>query len=552
MDLKRIMSNIYGESSSQTFDNVVLGGKRPIFRRARIHYLDEPDPTPTSSTPPSYRSYRYNDDDISEPPKSFVSFSGGSRTLNASETSTIFDSPMYISNPELQDFIKSFYLYYLFSHIKRNTIIIIPSSDELTKLKAEFKEKLSAGNITPETMEASKFANKENLGFKHYIFDVYGGSNNEKFDYKVDSNFPASASGTILRRTNRLGEVYFFKFNGPKDISVSCDPKLTNASKLTFVGKCANECFVLKGGFPKCNTSKSVYTVSGGGKTGLRDAFIRYCNKYNDFDTAAYKFIGALGLSAIENGEPPKDVANRLAQHYSADFIHSALSMIANGSKFALNNTKFKSGDINKMHKYIIDAYSPKQVNIEGGQVKNAVKNIYAKSKHFKGNERNKYIVTAIGKMYGNYPKSMFAADIGTAILRENETVDEDKVRHALNVMKAIENIYADGTEVDGNELVSTANAVYASFARTPFIGVNAKCSVPMLMCDSKKSIFKSKVRKQAFEDTEDVEGNAFEFKLGDNEEGDVGVVPDPTDVPNVENDQETQETNDDDFSLFY
>lgn len=571
MDLKRIMSNIYGESSSQTFDNVILGGKRPIYKRAQIHYLDEVQNDNPVSADYNYSSISKQDYDMA------FTMSGGGKRKHYNSNELVIESPMYVNNPELQDFIKSFYLYYLFSHLKSNTLIIVPSQTELNELKQELDTKLKGGNIKPNTIEASKFTNKESLGFKHYIFDVYGGGNNDKFDYKIDSNFPESATGSILRRTNRLGEVYYFKFEGPKDILVSCDSKLSKPSKLSFVAKCSNDCFILKGAFPKCSTSKgsSVYTVSGGklDKNGLQDAFVRYCNKYEDVDTAAYKFIGALGLSAMMNGEDPKNIASRLANYYSADFVHSALSMITDGNKFTLNDIKFKSSDINKMHKLIIDAYSPKQVNIEGCKVKDAINSIYSKSKHYKGNDRNRYIITQVGKMYGNYPKSMYKADIGTALIRSCNNSNERTINHAFNIMNSIDAIYTDtngtnGTNdefkdqfKDSNALDSTANAVYASFVSTPFIGVNAKCSVPMIMSKSKKSLFKSKISNKAFEDNNnDLAGEAFEFKLDDKDlDNDLDKLNGGSDEDdNGDDDGNKKDTSggsgneDDDFSIFY
>ena len=357
MNLSRIMTNIYGTSSSQSFDNVVLGGsKNASLNKQRLRYLDT-EPTPEISAEYATNAYRMsklynyaNKNSYSISNK----LSGGYSTLSGgAQEVPIVDSPMYVKDADLEDFIKHFYLYYHFSNLKRNTIIVVPDHDELAKLKKELDTKLSGANIKGGSLEASKFASKESLGFKRYIFDIYGSNVKDKDPYRVDSAFPQSAQADTLRRTNRLSEVLYFKFNGANDILVSTSSKLEKPTKLKLLAKCARDCFILKGSLPsqKAATSKSaVYTVSGGNlqdnetnefgfeydakrrkrKTHrLAKRFLNYVDKYNDIEKAAYKFVGSVGLSAVEKGEEPQNVANRLAKLYSGDFLHSAMSILA-------------------------------------------------------------------------------------------------------------------------------------------------------------------------------------------------------------------------------
>lgn len=591
MNLNRIMSNIYGVDSSQNFDNVMLGGN-VLYAQPRFRYLDEVEEKQSST---SYiQSYQYNKlSDISNSYTKSLNgkglfsygFSGGKSFLGgAAKEEIVYDSPMYVKDSTLTDFIKSFYLYYHFTAgLKRNSVIIVPSSSQLEKLKKEFNSKLSGASIKPDTVEASKFAQKEALPYKHFIFDVYGSNENNKMPYRVDSNFPSTASSETLCRTNRLFEVYYFKFNGPKEILVSTSEKMDGACKLSLLAKCNNECFILEGDFPlsKALSKSSIYTVSSevdefkeddgiditiseaalsGGKKHRKkhhskNLFLKLFNANQDADQAAYNLIGTLGLFAIEKGESADEVANKLSNYYSGDFVHCAMSLIAKelaGEPVVeINNSipKYSKHDIAKMHKYIINAYSPKKINIDMNKLKDITKQIYSKSKSLKSySDKCKSMLNNIKKLYGSRENSVFEADIATALVKENNSYEG--VKYAINIMQNMNDIFKDAPEYDSEiQKQSTFNAVYSVFSTTPFIGIHSKGFVPMLMNHSKHSVFSKKVSKSAFDDNlANEENHVFDFKL---EDEDTGEKHDEVEIVVTPVDEEPSDV-DKDFEAFY
>ncbi len=552
MNLSRIMTNIYGENSSQSFDKVVLQGGSKMNRKPKLRYIDQVEEQPQESPQTAYFIRNLN----------IARTSYGSSGGLAGGAVPIVDSPMYSNDAGLDEFIKTFYLYYHFSHLKRNALIVIPTAEELKACKSELDSKLKAANIAPGSVDASKFASKEPLKFKRYIFDVYGGNDNEKYDYRIDYGFPEVTNDLVLRRTNRLSEALFFQFKDKDNILASTSPKMEKPTKLKYVATCSNFCFIVKGELPGGKSKQAgLYTVSGGAKKSLVKRF-EDAVEQSGTEQGAYKFISAVGLSAISRGAKPGDVAKRLAKYYSGDFLHSAMSIVAENiddpNEFGdVDDVKsFSKSDHNKMHKMIIDAYQPKHMSVDMGKVSNAVKSIYRKSKGMHGG-RASFFVKSVGKMYGNLPKNVFVADVGTAIAQDGSS--SENVRYAVKVMKAISDIYngcgehsgpctcgrADCPECSkkgGLQDETVTNAVYNAMSTRPFIGIHARGYVPMLVCKSSKpSVFGcvahssgacgcGKPRK-AF-DEEQPEGKAFSFRLEENDDEPVEEVIEVVETP--------------------
>lgn len=537
MNLNRIMDNIYGDRSSQSFDGVSLSGGRIEHKQSSVRYVDAPSETTGGSTKQEFSYQPSIDYSISESSPSWSNYlTGGGAT-----DTTVYANPNYVDNADLQLFIKAFFLQHLFSSPNKNSIYIIPPTDVLKKMISDFKAKLKAEKITEATKEAELYAVKTELPYKGYIFDVYGkGSpNNENYDYQVSSTFPASGMDTVLRRTNRLSQPYFFKFASKEDIKIATNAKLEKANSLKFVAKCSNDCFVLSGEVPapgKAASASNVVTanLSGGAKkNNLRSLFKSLVRKYGDIDQAAYDFVSTVALAEAERTGDPDAAAAHMASAYSGDFVHSAFSILADDSFGPVDEDDvYDDDDIEDMHQAIIDNYKPKQMNINLDHARAAIKSAYMKSKSARsGYEASKSIVSDMMKMYGKYPLSMFKADLATALVKRNST--EDGIDYAFDMIDAIDGASTNASALSGGMIggqldsqitfddgVSSplSNAIYSAFSASPFIGVIARGYAPMLMSKKKRRriMKKKKFAQSAFEDGEQPADTdkPFEFQL--------------------------------------
>lgn len=527
MSLDNIMSNIYGESSSQQFDKVsLLKTQYRINRRsANVRYVDAPSENLPKGEPYTHRHVA----------PSYALSGGGKRKVSGGENIPVVSSPEYVKDKELQDFIHTFHLHYLFSNIRINAIIVTPTAKVLEELKADFLARLKEEGITdPASKEASIVASKKNLKFKNYIFDVYGESsqNNDGYEYKLDTNFPDVTGETDLRRTNRNGHAYYLRVSKGKCI-ISNSKKMTKPCELKLIGKCDRAAFVFKGDIPEPEADKlktaSVVTasLSGGAKRAankqLRDYFARLVQKYdNDVYAAAEDFVVSVGLAEVARTGDVAKSAKKVANYCSADLLHSAMSMIFADDELVTDDkgTKANKGedgtfngvninvteeltseDTNAMGTKILDYYTPRDKSINMKTASAAIDSLYAKSTTaMSPYEASRVFVNDIMKMYGKFPPSMFKADVATAMLSSHR-VNDDTIKHVFAVVDAIDDIVdRTGTSSGSNPLfkeqASTmkgitsglTNAIYAAYSERPFAGLTAKCGIPIF---SKRKVSK-------------------------------------------------------------
>lgn len=551
MNLSQIMNNIYGESSSQSFDHISLtGGYHAPRHTANVKYIDEQAPEQVSYTQ-SYRASKIYENLHSNIDSGYT-FSNDQfmRGGTKSSSDVTLTSAEYVDDPDFKLFVKEFYLHYTVVNAHRNSIFIIPPSSTLKKLIDDFKNRLKSENIAEYTSDASKFASKNELPFKEYIFDIYGkdSPNNNGFDYQVTSDFPKSGMTNVLRRTNRLSHVLFFKFAKRDDIKVSADESMTSAKSLEFVAKCDNDVFILKGELPSTtssvkNSNVVTATINGAGLSGSltggkrsrksprkkahKRLFKSLIRKYDgDIDQASYEYIASVGLAETElNNNDPTLAVKHLIPHYSGDYIHTAMSILSECDDYPCPaEAIYASDDVDEIHSELIDAYQPKSVKIDMKTAKSAIKGLF-KSLSNSSNLDNSFI-NGIKKMYGKYPASILKADVATSILKNNP--NEETFDYAVNLMNDIDDELtgpADDTSMSGghvqNSLFSLASSVYSALKSAPFIGISARAFTPMLMGGRRrKRIMKRKIGKKAFEDTNELDMNPkpFDFTI-DNEQ---------------------------------
>ena len=508
MDLNAIMSNIYGEGSSQNFNSLGFSGGNIQRHQANVKYLDEtsePNKHPVDEYEQSYRAS-----------KIFNSFHDITLSGGASDSNHVYPSAEYINNEDLQTFIREFYLHYLVIKANKNMLLVVPSSATLKKLVADFKALLKKEGIQEMSPDASRFAAKSDLPFKQYIFDVYGRSspNNDGFLYQVPDTFPDKGSSEVYRRTNRASKQYFFRFNSASKIEVANNEKLSGASTLKFLGKCDRSVLVLQGDIPPAAESKGKVvsaSLQGGSKSNpLRHQFMKCVKNANSIDDGAYEFIARVSHATG---------ASKVAKYYSGDFTHSAFSIIA-ANELNEDNFSFDTSaklDLENEHAQLVDNYHPVKNIVKMDKVAAVLPKIlndattHAKS----GPEANTLFIANLRKMYGaiKAPKHMLYADIAASLTKSNDS--PDSVRNALSIISAVEDaenntsmaggsIYSTGVKSDSKVSTSLIRSVYSAISASPFIGSIAKEFTPLLIQPSfKHSAFEDNNMELLNEDNE-------------------------------------------------
>ena len=508
MDLNAIMTNIYGENASQSFDALGFkGGNIGIHRQnANIKYLDDANsesPTNTITNQEIESSYKASKIYDTLPD---LTFSGGAKKRGGAITvDHVYPSAEYIDDADLKTFIKEFYLHYLVTNAHKNLILIVPTSATLKKLISDFKAALKKEGVEELSTEASKYAAKCDCEFKNYIFDVYGKSsnNNDGFPYQVDSSFPSKGLSDIYRRTNRASRQYFFKFNSKDKIEVANNDKMTGAGTLKLIGKCDRNVLVLCGDIPSPSEVKSKVvkaSLAGGAKRNiLRHEFLKCVKKYDDLDSGAYEFV-----ARVAKASSPSNVA----KYYSGDFVHSAFSIIsASETDPTTETTQIETGpmkddEIENVHESIVEQYHPVKNIVKMDKVAIVLPKLLRESckQSNSGKSSNKLFISNLNHMYSaiHAPKYMLYADAATALTKHNDSYDG--VKNALNIMSEMESIDEDKEgSMSGGYLTTSyghdkstplIRSVYSALSTSPFIGSIAREFTPILMTNIKHSAF--------------------------------------------------------------
>lgn len=505
MDLNTIMSNIYGENASQSFDNISISGGHIERRLARVKYLDQDvQESNNNVTNNSYKSpNQYHTLNI------HMNMTGGAEG-DFEELVSIFA----IKDKRVNDFIEAFQLHRTVLRQNPYAIIVIPTKDKLKQMSDEVNAALKEKGLTLGTTEAANFMATHDFTYKNYVIDIFVGKDNDGRPYRMDNDFPKKGSNAVLKRTTRANTVYYFVFKSADDITVATSDDMKNALKLKLLAKVRNNNYVLYGDLPpndgRTKSNIMTVTMSGGNKDNqLRKYFLSLVSHYNDVDKAAYHFIGAIAAGGESN-------AKKLAQYYSGDYIHTAFSIIADNKPFSINKN-VSNNKLNKMHSMIINNYTPVKSIIKMDKVNVVLPAIYKNAKSSKtGLQASKTFISNIKKIYNsiNAPKYMMFADIATSLCRYNNNAEA--VNNAYQLMDEIENLSETNTEKNDfktNYLNSTVklsdkavisplmDIVYTAISSSPFIGFVAKEYTPMLMAPINKVNRKAHQRK-AFEDS--------------------------------------------------
>lgn len=472
MNLDTIMSNIYGQSAVQNFDSLNFA-----LRGGSIRELIVPRYVSVESlnqrTIKAEKLY-----EMTGGCKNAI-YTGGKKSIEE----MIFDGVEYIENEVLKQFIHEFHLHGLVNAIRPGSVLVIPSKKTLNKwideLEAEFKkEKIETGSP-----EASAWLVQHALPYRECIFDLplrASEKENEGFDFNVPEEFPSKGSKNIVRKHNRGGHRFYFRFNSKDDIEVANNRKMSEPKALKLLGKCAKNVIVLAGDLPEAVADSNIITAAfTGGARGalLRNRFVKLVQKNEgDIEMAAYEFLGSLKMKS-----------EALAKFYSGNYINSAFETI-----FACEDGECEVPDIetitiNKVHKKhqdIVRKYRSKKGVVKMDKVPAALSSVLSMcTKCSSGALANKCFVDKMNGLYKSCGEKSYnmSADIATSLCMNADNFNAvDKVKYAFSVIDGLKNnqtgFYAHKT-VMGSPLVEAA---YNALAAHPFIGHKSKEYAPL------------------------------------------------------------------------
>ena len=529
MNLDRIMSNIYGDSATQSFEHISLSGGAPkiLLLEPKIEYIES-----------SKNIYIDNEDGYDNSFHNEYSIHGGGkhgklRSMIKNAEVKIMDGVGQIENQDLHNFMNQFYLTAHFANPPKNMIAQIPPSDEMKSLEAEANKIIKAAGAEPGSVEAHKALILSSAGFKDYVWSVYGkdSNNNQGFPYRLPVDaIKDGKTSEVCRRTNKNGSHAFFQVKDGK-ILVSSNPEMKDSITLKLIGLCDNDFVIVQGKLPTLNKghkdSIKTHSMSGGGpnRNKFGSTFLKMLSEHDDLNEASYEFLSSVALSEAESIGVPKAAAH-MAKYFSGNTIHSAMAIIHKSKDFDIANIyRYENDDLNEMQHKIINAYKPERKNINTRAAKSNFDKIYNNSKSSKnGATAGNYMIKNIKRMYSDIgaPDYMFPADVACSMCMNDRS--DESVANAINTMDYIDHI-EDSPKTIGYRFVNSTNviskrhnqissplvdSIYKSIKASPFIGIISKEYIPLP--DPIKSI-----RKRAFEDGKP-SIDSFEFDITRNE----------------------------------
>ena len=467
MDVNTVMSNIFGAGSPQDFHHISLSGgqiygENTIETEAKpnIKYLDVSTPNAPIPEPYSYNSYN-----------SYMSMEGGGgkkkRNIKGAgddEFPTLANGT-YVQDKSFDNMRLTFCLNWYLTNPRYNAIWVVEDDKTVSEYCAKWqeylkKEGIPLGSVNASKLSASTSAPAAGLRYTKAIFDVYTSPNNNGYDYHVLADFPQIIKADdVLRRTNRAGDVCFFKFISANQILCSTDQKFdkSKTTTLKLLAKCQQAVFILKGSLPSeildgkktgQSSRTGVYTMNGGGKddniTGSEalSEFEQEISEMQDADVAAYNYIAKQVLAQVEEtGESLPQAAKKYAKYMSGDYVFSAFKMLAdkNCKLHSIRHLKeIAEEDIATTADELL-AQTTTEAEVSPEVIHDFTRRIeQCYHKACLSNNPTDYFINRIAKAYSN--SSDFKANIVAGYLK-NKPLNKSVIKNAFNIMKSLNNV---------------------------------------------------------------------------------------------------------------
>lgn len=396
----------------------------------------------------------------------------------ASETKPLFRSLVDVPDDDIQHFISRFKLGYIAASPKSNAIFIIPDATAMKLLELDLKEKVKAPD-TPEGVEQIK---NGDLLYKRYIMDIYGGGENEGFEYRIPLDYPDHTDDVIRRRQTREGNPLFIKLTS-KGISVSQSSDMSNAVSCKYRMKVGNEskfaAFVFEGNLSFDGVKNSQKKI-----THLRKLKQLLINNRNDSEKAAYNFVGLMASThGVEAVKP----------YYSADLLHTSLALVhAFGESTEIDDSPLDEEVIEEKNDELLKSYTLSHPISNYSQLcqRMSLFNTQCMDRSMSAKQHLSSVAEQYSKVYSklglSYKNSDITTDVGYGIY--NQTGD---LNLAIDAMLATDELMKGG---EINPLMY--HAIIDSIDEFSFAGANAHQYLPMTCGLSKRKSKHSTAKK--------------------------------------------------------
>jgi hypothetical protein len=552
ISISRILKNIYGEESTQSFEKLSKRFTPVEHKQPKLLFVDE---TPDTNKQASKYA------EAEDPTDEVGGLTGGGHRSKkrktkggkAEEAPMIYSSPMYVEADDLLRFIRTFNLAYTMVNSRRSAIYVIPESKILNSMINDFKKDLEKEGIKPGTIEVAKFISTNDFPFKRYIFDWKDKATPDDA-YHIPGNFPNESTSIPLNRLNRCNEIFYFEFIDLRNIKISDSTDFSKANKLEFVAVCMNNVYILRGTVPECKERRKAITanVKRDKKSATKSAFVNLIDKYEgDLNRAGYEFIGMAALNKMKSA-PKASVINDLVKYYSGNMGHAAFEILASHQYDDYFDEMYQDEELFEVHSDLLNKYTPVPNKGNINKYSEAIQAAYensTKGKHDKrGRDINKNFFDNLGILYKNYSPNTMKADIACAYYQQHPTVEaaeyavdllelnERDDEDSSSKLMSYENSLINEDDDSANVYTPLINNVYSSIVRTPFIGPIAKSNIPLLPT----TCYRKKGRMSGGSGNKNPPNTETKTKDGDN----TGNSKDDADDNNVEPNMETFEDN--------
>lgn len=485
ISIRSVLDNIYANVATQSLETISGGGTtRPTAYRAQILDRIQVDARKKKKSNKKKSSNIYSDNKEYANPFTYIQ-----------ET----------HNPTAMEWIAITGLSRICTYPQRAAIIVLPSESEMRSQIREIETALKGAGLEKGKSGAIDYVTTHSFSYKNYCLNVFGSKDPTNMGYAYDVSM---GNSNLLRRTGMSSGVWYLQCNGPNDIIIGTDSKLSSPSKLKLLAVCKNSVYVFGGKIPEpteiSENTKST-TLTGGAKElpsmdNYRNYFerlIKYRN--NNISDAAYDFIGALGVAGI----PVKD----LASHYSSNYTHSAFENMFSlehilrkklgGDKgcdgpYCVLKSIYDNNKIDGVHESIQKIYKPRKNRISIKRAQNAINEIFQDAQHNvkNGAEANNKFISNMEQLYAKIDNvHCFKADLATSAVqyRSGPQAFQDACNlvDTLADCKNTNSIFNSEAMSGGSgseRVVRTAlmNTLYDKMYSAPFIGIICKENVPL------------------------------------------------------------------------
>lgn len=470
ISVDRIMSKIYGPTATQETATLVGGNNDIGNATGNIFYVNHP----RSNINNFISSYKQK---LSKTKKQVVrKRKGGNK-----KPITVYADIKHFEDKEINEYIHKLYLEFYTERPAPASIIVIPSKTVRSKMYDTIN-KLTKGIESGSYAEKKAIIdNEQEIGYKKYIFNRYGDNTKDQpyrigtKDDNANNEYPNTRFDTV-RRTNAVGEIYYFSYVSDKKVKCATNMDGKNGTELEFVCRCINSVYYFIGDLPKdtpnkTNTSYRKLSMKGGTRSrSYVGNFVNFVKSFETIDDAAEAFV-------IQRYNKDKDFVRK---YLNCDKVYTmfscALHDIENNQSFndIFETIRSNTDRIKLEQEMIKDEANNIDYSNDSSKQIDKIKNAISRLSNGKFN-----IIKDLSRLYKNKDKLVMRADLMTSLYRNGM----NDISELLNMTEDFNN----GSTVNISAYNSTLLEPFIKYPMTSVIGKNY-----IMMCNT-QNIYNTK-----------------------------------------------------------